>query len=66
VIRGYNLFATTTDAARQKAATDFIFAGLKSGALKTVIATTFEFDDIVNAHRELEKNNHFGKIVVNV
>jgi NADPH:quinone reductase-like Zn-dependent oxidoreductase len=66
IIRGYNLFGTTTDAVRQKAAVDFIFAGLESGKLKTEIATTFVFDDIVNAHRELEKNKHLGKIVVNV
>jgi len=66
IIRGYNLFSTTTDAARQKAATDFIFKGLESGQLKTEIAANFAFDDMVAAHRELEKNQHLGKIVVNV
>lgn len=66
LIRGYNLFGTTTDAARQKAATDHIFAGLKSGVFKTRITKTFRFDDIVEAHRELEKNQHLGRLVVKV
>jgi NADPH:quinone reductase-like Zn-dependent oxidoreductase len=64
VIRGYNLFATTTDPARQKAATEFIFDGIRKGALKPVIDKRFRFDEIREAHRELEKNQHFGRIVV--
>ena len=66
IIRGYNLFATTTDAARQKAAVDFILKGLESGELKTQIAANFAFDDMIAAHRELEKNQHLGKIVVTI
>jgi NADPH:quinone reductase-like Zn-dependent oxidoreductase len=66
VIRGYNLFGTTTDAQRQRKATEYVFAGLKSGTLRTVIAKTFTFDEMVDAHRELEKNLHLGRIVVTV
>lgn len=66
IIRGYNLFGTTTDPERQRKATDYIFAQLAKGTLKTTIAKTFEFDDMANAHRELEKNEHIGRIVVNV
>jgi NADPH:quinone reductase-like Zn-dependent oxidoreductase len=66
VIRGFNLFGVTTDPQRQKAAVDFIFAGLESGKLKAVIDKTFRFDEIVDAHRYLEKNRQFGKIVVEV
>jgi NADPH:quinone reductase-like Zn-dependent oxidoreductase len=66
IIRGYNLFSTTTDAARQQAAVTYIFNGLESGQLKTEIAANFAFDDMIAAHRELEKNQHLGKIVVNV
>lgn len=40
--------------------------GLASGALEPVIAKTFEFDEIVAAHRYLESNEQFGKIVVTV
>jgi NADPH:quinone reductase-like Zn-dependent oxidoreductase len=50
----------------QKAATDYIFEGLKSGVFKTQVTKTFRFDDIVEAHRELEKNQHLGRMVVNV
>ncbi|MFJ3484393.1 zinc-dependent alcohol dehydrogenase family protein [Pseudomonas sp. NPDC090202] len=66
VIRGYNLFATTTDPERLRKATEYVFDGLRSGALSTTIAKTFAFDDMVQAHRELEKNLHLGRIVVNV
>jgi NADPH:quinone reductase-like Zn-dependent oxidoreductase len=65
-IRGYNLFATTTDASRQDAAVDFIFSGIKTGALRPIISKRFKFDEIQDAHRELEKNQHIGRIVVSV
>jgi NADPH:quinone reductase-like Zn-dependent oxidoreductase len=65
-IQGYNLFATTTDPVRQKAATDFILDAVRDGRLKPTIAKRFAFDDMVQAHRELEKNQHIGRIVVEV
>ena len=65
-VHGYNLFATTTDAQRQAAAAAFVFDGLQSGALKTVIAHRFEFAQMVQAHTLLERNEHFGRIVVSV
>jgi NADPH:quinone reductase-like Zn-dependent oxidoreductase len=34
------------------------------GALNPVIDRTFKFDDMVEAHRYLESNGQFGKIVV--
>jgi len=39
---------------------------LQSGALKTVIAHRFEFGQMVQAHAVLERNGHFGRIVVSV
>jgi NADPH:quinone reductase-like Zn-dependent oxidoreductase len=66
VIRGYNLFATTTDPVKQKAAVDFIFDGIRKGALRPIISKRFTFDQIRDAHRELEKNQHIGRIVVSV
>lgn len=65
-VHGYNLFSTTTDAQRQADAAAFIFDGLQSGALKTVIAHRFAFDQIVQAHTVLERNEHFGRIVLSV
>ncbi|RWQ82812.1 MAG: NADPH:quinone reductase, partial [Mesorhizobium sp.] len=49
-----------------EAAKAFILDGLMSGALKPVISRTFPFDQIVEAHRFLESNEQFGKIVVTV
>ena len=40
--------------------------GFESGALKPVIDRTFTFDEMVDAHRYLETNGQFGKIVVTV
>ena len=43
---------------------DLMLRGLAGGQLKPVIAKTFRLDDIVEAHRYLESNQQFGKIVV--
>lgn len=66
VIRGFNLFGITTDAQRRQAAAKFVFAGIADGTLKPVLARSFRFDDIVEAHRYLEQNRHLGKIIVEV
>lgn len=65
-IRGYVLFEITSDAARLERAKTFIVSGLASGQLKPVIAKTFPFEQIVEAHRYLESNQQIGKIVVTV
>ena len=43
---------------------ELILRGLASGHLRTVIAKTFPFSQIVAAHRYLESNQQIGKIVV--
>jgi NADPH:quinone reductase-like Zn-dependent oxidoreductase len=65
-IKGYNLWHITGDEKRRKVAVEYIVKGLESGALKPVIDRTFKFDDMVEAHRYLESNVQFGKIVVMV
>lgn len=65
-ILGYTIWNTSGDPVRQKAAVEFITAGLAAGALKPMIDRTFAFDEMVEAHRYLETNNQFGKIVVSV
>jgi NADPH:quinone reductase-like Zn-dependent oxidoreductase len=65
-VHGYNLFATTTDPRLQAEAAAFVFDGLRSGALRTVIAHRFEFGQMAEAHAVLERNEHFGRIVVSV
>ncbi|PSH70732.1 NADPH:quinone reductase [Phyllobacterium brassicacearum] len=65
-LRGYLIHEIVSDPARLEAAKAFILDGLESGQLKPVIARTFPFDQIVEAHRYLESNEQFGKIVVTV
>lgn len=65
-LRGYLVHEITGDDDRLAAAKAFILDGLESGALRPVIARTFAFDEIVAAHRFLESNEQFGKIVVTV
>ena len=66
IVKGYNIWAVSGDEARRKVAVEYIIKGLESGALKPVIDRAFRFDDMVEAHRYLEGNSQFGKIVVTV
>ncbi|WID97547.1 zinc-dependent alcohol dehydrogenase family protein [Bosea vestrisii] len=63
-LRGYLVHEITGDPARLAAAKAFTLDGLSDGSLKPIIARTFPFDEIVEAHRYLESNEQFGKIVV--
>ncbi|MFC2251292.1 zinc-dependent alcohol dehydrogenase family protein [Labrys portucalensis] len=63
-LRGYLVHEITGDPARLEAAKGFILAGVQKGALRPVIARTFAFDEIVEAHRFLESNLQLGKVVV--
>jgi len=65
-LRGYLVHEITGDPKRLEAAKSFILGGLESGALTPIIAKTFRFEEIVEAHRYLESNAQFGKIVVTV
>ncbi|MEP9379272.1 zinc-dependent alcohol dehydrogenase family protein [Aquabacter sp. CN5-332] len=63
-LRGYLMHEISGDPARLDAAKTFILDGLATGALRPVIARTFRFEEMVEAHRFLESNAQFGKIVV--
>ncbi len=65
-VRGYTLFEIVQDAERLARAKQYVYDGLKSGALKPVIDSTFPLDAIVDAHRYMESNQQKGKIVVTV
>jgi NADPH:quinone reductase-like Zn-dependent oxidoreductase len=65
-VKGYSVRQIMGDEAGRRAAVEYIVKGLASGALKPVIDRTFKFDDMVEAHRYLEKSGQFGKIVVTV
>lgn len=57
---------TMGDTVRRRAAVEFIHSGLASGALRPMVGKTFSFDEMVDAHRYLEANTQFGKVVVSV
>jgi NADPH:quinone reductase-like Zn-dependent oxidoreductase len=65
-IRGYILMEITNDPTRLERAKEFVNKGLADGRLKPIIAKTFPLEQIVDAHRYLESNQQFGKIVVTV
>lgn len=65
-LRGYLVHEIVRDPARLAKAKAFILDGLSDRALKPVIARTFRFEEIVEAHRFLESNAQFGKIVVTI
>ncbi|MEU6719101.1 zinc-dependent alcohol dehydrogenase family protein [Nonomuraea sp. NPDC046802] len=65
-VRTFTLFEITKDAARLRRAEAFVGSGLRTGALQPVVDRTFTLDDIVAAHRHMESNTQFGKIVVTV
>jgi NADPH:quinone reductase-like Zn-dependent oxidoreductase len=63
-VKAHNIWMTSGDATRRKAAVEYVLKGLESGALKPIIDRQFKFDEMVDVHRYLEKNGQFGKIVV--
>ncbi|CAN7669539.1 zinc-dependent alcohol dehydrogenase family protein [Mesorhizobium sp. LjRoot246] len=65
-LRGYLVHEITGDPAKLEVAKTFIVEGLQSGTLRPIIDRTFAFDQIVEAHRYLESNQQFGKIVVTI
>lgn len=65
-MRGYTLFEVVGNKEKFELAKKFIFNALQSGKLKPTIAKIFPFEEIVEAHRYLESNEQFGKIVVRV
>ena len=66
VIKAHNIWLTSGDEARRKAAVEYILKGLESGALKPVIDRVFSFDEMQAVHRYLERSGQFGEIVVTV
>jgi NADPH:quinone reductase len=66
ILRGYTLFSLVADDKRLERGKRFVTDGLAAGKLKPVIARSFKLGEIVEAHRYLESNQQFGKIVVTV
>jgi NADPH:quinone reductase-like Zn-dependent oxidoreductase len=66
VIKAHNIWLTSGDETRRKAAVEYVVKGLESGALKPVIDRVFSFDEMQAVHRYLERSGQFGKVVVTV
>jgi NADPH:quinone reductase-like Zn-dependent oxidoreductase len=65
-LRGYHVHEITGDPRRLERAKAFIINGVGRGLLYAVVDRTFPFNSIVEAHRYLESNRQFGKIVVEI
>jgi len=65
-IFSYASFEHTLDPVVVKRMAAFLNAGVRLGALRPAIDNVFTLDDVVEAHRHLEKGLHAGKIVVTV
>jgi NADPH:quinone reductase-like Zn-dependent oxidoreductase len=65
-VRGYVLFEIVSNPASLARGKKFVTDGLTSGALKPIIARTFPFEAIADAHRYMESNEQIGKIVVTI
>lgn len=65
-MRGYTLFEVLGDETRFANGKRFVNHGLEAGDFKPIISRTFDFENMVEAHRYMESNQQFGKIVVTV
>jgi NADPH:quinone reductase-like Zn-dependent oxidoreductase len=65
-LKGYLYSEVVSDNAALERAKTFILDGLKTGDLRPLIARTFAFDEIQDAHRFLESNEQIGKVVVRI
>ena len=65
IMRSFTLFAMTRDEERLRRAAAFVAAGLRSGEFVPQVDRVFSgLDEVVEAHRHLESNTQFGKIVL--
>lgn len=65
-MRMFNAFGITLNPERLRRADAFVRAGVRSGSFQPRVDRTFRLDDVVEAHRYLESNQQFGKIVLTV
>lgn len=63
-IRGWVLTGGFDDPAARRAACQAIFDRFADGRFKQHIAGTWKLDDVREAHIEMEKGNHIGKLVL--
>ncbi|QFY12423.1 zinc-binding dehydrogenase [Nonomuraea phyllanthi] len=65
-LRTYTVHEITRDPVRMRRAAAFVASGLRAGAFRAVVDRVFPLEEIAEAHRHMESNAQFGKIVVTV
>jgi NADPH:quinone reductase-like Zn-dependent oxidoreductase len=65
-MRLFNAFDLTMNPERLTRAEHFILAGVRAGTFRPRVDRTFDLTEIADAHRYLEANGQFGKVVVTV
>ncbi|MGN8342691.1 zinc-dependent alcohol dehydrogenase family protein [Pseudomonas sp. SMV71] len=65
-LRGYLLHEIVNDPALFAEGKAYVSSGLEDGSLSPIIARTFAFEDIVQAHQYLEAGEQFGKVIVSL
>jgi NADPH:quinone reductase-like Zn-dependent oxidoreductase len=65
-MRTYTVHEITMNPQRMRRGIAYVTSGLRSGAFRPVVDRLFPLEDIVQAHRHMESNTQFGKIVVTV
>ncbi|TCC87918.1 NADPH:quinone reductase [Pedobacter frigiditerrae] len=63
-IKGYNAMEILADPVKLPQAIAFVSNGVEDSAFKPLVNKTFALSEIVEAHKYLESNTQFGKIVV--
>jgi NADPH:quinone reductase-like Zn-dependent oxidoreductase len=66
VIKGFTASEVTGNPGVLQSAIEFVNAGLASAKLTPIISKVFTLDQVVEAHRFMEANQHTGKIVMTV
>jgi NADPH:quinone reductase-like Zn-dependent oxidoreductase len=65
-VRGIASTGMLHDDLKLEALKAYVTSGLKSGDLRPIIAKSFPFDQIADAHRYIESGDQFGKVVLTV
>ena len=63
-LRGYSVLGILPDPPRFKNGYDYVLERLLDGRFSMPIARTFKLQDVIEAHRYLESNAQFGKILM--
>ncbi len=65
-VEGYNMGDLLMDQPKAQAGIEFVKRGVQAGKLKPTVGKIFPFADAVEAHRYLDSNQQFGKVVLSV